>query len=474
MQILTGELKTKVRVYSEATSFAEPSSQNKIKIVLFTFLSSEKTTQSLSERVKYFWIEADKTVMASAKKKHHEYSPIESRFSVYFKALDALRADKVLKFKRNMNKPSLSYEEKRLLLARLEMHGQNWKEAITILKTFKSGSHPFVLGEVNNLLYYCMASSGDMKHSFPFLEKAYSYFREIDYGRGSFNSMINAGIHWDNLGDLDKAEHYFKIAEKHAFKDFERADLFRSYAILYSYQNRKEETIKYIHQSLELAENLPSRPLVPVLMNAYRSFFNIGMYEVCEQFIEKAAKYRSNQLYDEVLTDKLLFHFYMKGEWAKKIPQVVEESSFGRRYLICQSLDKGYIERAKGLWAQLRELAPDSFGDDFQLTSISEEKSVFGACLVRLREVKTISAKSFKEKFNAFKDKLPNSKSETLIFVLKLIAEPCEKEDLIEAVWDVPYDPSFDQRFYKLMERVKKSGAVNIEMIGGGYLYKES
>jgi hypothetical protein len=35
---------------------------------------------------------------------------------------------------------------------------------------------------------------------------------------------------------------------------------------------------------------------------------------------------------------------------------------------------------------------------------------------------------------------------------------PLRKEELIERVWGLAYDPRWDSRFYKLVERAKKAG----------------
>ena len=53
----------------------------------------------------------------------------------------------------------------------------------------------------------------------------------------------------------------------------------------------------------------------------------------------------------------------------------------------------------------------------------------------------------------------PSSSSaliEKLEKVLRGAAMPLRKEELIEKIWNIPYSPAYDSRFYKLLERVRK------------------
>jgi hypothetical protein len=145
------------------------------------------------------------------------------------------------------------------------------------------------------------------------------------------------------------------------------------------------------------------------------------------------------------------------------IPQVILDSEEYRlKWGILHSLQIGEPKIAEGLWRKLRVLAPNIYGAPFDCLNPSEEKTIFFTYLSRHR------LHAIKPDAIAF---TPTGKLAILHQLLLDANAPLSKERLIEAIWNVPYDVSYDLRFYKLVERLKKSGPYQVLAENRAYRY---
>lgn len=411
----------------------------------------------------------DRGGMSAALKKKKQYDPVKQRFSLYFKAVDALRADNLIKCKRYLNQKNFSYNEKRVLLARLEVHKKNWKEGIEILQRFQSESHPFILGEVHNLLSFCYANLGDEFHSLEHLKLSFQEYKKIEYGKGCFTVLYNLGVHFEHLGDFEEANKYYKQAESYAYSQLEKMEIQRSRAFMHAYLDEKEVAKEIALLLVKESSQLNIKDRSTSLAGVYKIFFAIGDRESFYKVLQLTLKNKSGQYYTEALTDKLLAELIENGRAPKKVPMLVRTSDIGKRWLVCESLIKGYRDRAKAIWAELMEKSPERYDKNFTITSIPTRLSPFGKCL---EKVLSLAPKGEDDSFillNQLKSNLPKKKADRLIYILENFQGSCPKEALIEAIWECEYDPSIEPRFYKLVERVKKQVNFKIEKIGGSY-----
>jgi hypothetical protein len=107
-------------------------------------------------------------------------------------------------------------------------------------------------------------------------------------------------------------------------------------------------------------------------------------------------------------------------------------------------------------------MCPGIFGDSFSCAIEAERKSIFYTYFRRLH-AETPSHKLATEGLKGQVLKLHE--------ILMASSLPRRKEDLIEEIWGCLYSPEYDARFYKLVERLKKTSILPIVVQNRAYAY---
>jgi hypothetical protein len=148
-------------------------------------------------------------------------------------------------------------------------------------------------------------------------------------------------------------------------------------------------------------------------------------------------------------------------------PGIEESKEHALKWKILRAVQTGEPVRAIQLWEELRELAPKLYGSNFSGLTPSEERSLFLTYLKRWRKEPSDDEMAMAE----FK---PSGKLGLLHDALWKASTPLSKEQLIEAVWKVPYDITYDLRFYKLIERLKKLAPLTLVIENRAYRYQRA
>lgn len=390
--------------------------------------------------------------MENKKKLKFKVTAFKDQFPIYLKAVDAVRGDKILKFKRLLQSNELSYAEKRILQARLCVHNQEWHEALKILKTFKSDYHPFLVGEIHFLASFCYQMLRDQNHVLEHLENALEAYLTIEHGRGVFSIYYNIAVFYERQSLLEEAIKYYELAFQWSHSKEEELYLYKGMAYIFLQQGEKEKAFSNTIEFMKIAESLPIKEKAPALSCAYDIFFQLGRIEEAKEMNEACLKMRSNPMYVEVILDKILLEFLETKILVRNPPKALMTSIHSHKFNLIEALEIADLARAKREWELLKKDSPFMFGEFLNLKSSSYKKTIFGTCLKIFDSFKNANPSvDFKEM------NLPKRPSDRLVYLLENSAVPLLKEDLIEVIWECEYSPELNSKFYKLVKRVKAS-----------------
>ena len=108
------------------------------------------------------------------------------------------------------------------------------------------------------------------------------------------------------------------------------------------------------------------------------------------------------------------------------------------------------------------KLFPNFYTHDFKSCDNSQENTLFMAALEKLLTRNDV--------MNPVNTLIKGKKGQALIEILSNARMPLRKELLIEKIWNIQYDPNYDTRFYKLVERISQNTSLNI--INQNHAYK--
>jgi len=138
------------------------------------------------------------------------------------------------------------------------------------------------------------------------------------------------------------------------------------------------------------------------------------------------------------------------------------------KWKIIDSLRAGAVQELQSLWKTLRTSLPNAFGELFEIFDPLEKNSAFGRALQACQVSRSPILSSIEITDVAFRQR--EDKIQKLSEILSQSNTPIRREELIEKVWNKPYDPSLDTRFYKLMERFKKLTKRKVLNLNRAYL----
>ena len=145
---------------------------------------------------------------------------------------------------------------------------------------------------------------------------------------------------------------------------------------------------------------------------------------------------------------------------------VFENIEYQMRWKIIESLQDGDLAASRKRWQALSHLFPQRFAAGFQTVNSSDEKTTF---MFAVRSLLTAAANQRPQIQSAdLKGKMGELVSILLESPLYL-----RKEELIERLWETSYDPVFDNRFYKLVGRLRQSTNIQIDVVANTYRLRE-
>lgn len=343
----------------------------------------------------------------------------------------------------------LSSSEKKLLSARILLKKQNTCEVLSLL------SHPvpgdgFLEAERLFLLGTAYFLRADFENALKLNLTAAEKYRRLGDRRGQFLSLYNASVDASKMNLFTMCQFYLESAEAHITQPDEKILALRAWACLESDRGDYAKSVSLIKNAMEEKTNLSLQDRLVFDHVLSYVYFRSNKLEQSRNVLQTLRKKTKNRDRALVELDYQIVNFLLTGAKLPKAPRVTNrclETTAKWRLLLL--LQHGSLSEAKTQWDLLCKLQPMNFAAEFRFVSDSDKQSPFARAVARFFE----------------KNSQPNRITTNLTPKLELTRNilmqqkiPLRKEELIEQIWGVPYDPAYDTRFYKMMERLRKHG----------------
>ena len=380
---------------------------------------------------------------------------------VYCKGLDAYRkCDQrgVLKYLRS---PGLSQIEKDLLKALLLNQKQKWQETRTLLTKHGEPADRFIAAELCFIRASAGFCLGGYEEAAKLNHKAWRYYAAIGDRRGQFISLYNLSADHNRMGLKDLSLHFLEESMNYVEWPSERSLVLRGLACHYSSLNDYKKACDYLKQAFAFETLLGEVDLFTLRNVAADIYARAGQMDTA---LEMLTHIRTSKVNRERARVEFQYRLLECLQGAKKLgppPEAIMATEYLEKWKLLRALQEGEIEEARKLWAELRSQNPRFYGVAFELQDSSEEKSIFGRILTALH--------AHGQQVSNCDKPIYTKTTRRLFEVLLETKVPLRKEFLIEAIWGEKYNPRYDARFYKLVERFKRSGSARVRCVNRAY-----
>lgn len=353
-------------------------------------------------------------------------------------------------FTRLMRSPELGSAELCLLKARKLFSLSHFREAIVLLGGIHSPCE-FLNAEKNLLMATAFSNLGEMENSFLYNSRAQEGYRISEDQRGYFLSTYNLSVDAGNLGLKKISNELLAKAGILAIKFEEKLLIHRARACALSAERNYAQAFQEIliaNFLCQSADHTHTNKLDVLTFKVVASdiFFRAGHLDDAEKILAEVRNEKLLKPKARVFFNIAILKF-LKGNKLSTMPKHVAESNeYSLKWNLISTLESGDISTARIFWRDLVKLFPNNFKDDFEAASKFDEESLFFSAIASIKR-RTQDAPAI--------ELLAGSKMETLHLCLSQSKTPLRKEELIESIWKRAYDPSYDSRFYKLVQRLK-------------------
>ncbi|HUP58532.1 MAG TPA: helix-turn-helix domain-containing protein [Bdellovibrionota bacterium] len=361
----------------------------------------------------------------------------------YQRAVGAYLAGRSRELARLRKARSLSADEKLLIEARVRLARRRFALAREALARVSARAGTFLHGDRCFLEASSWFQEGDFEASACWNLRARESYTAVSDRRGAFLSSHNLGVDFSRMGSRKLAAACFSEAEAAAGDPREHALLLRARACEESRSRRYAEAAAWLDALRKLEGALDDHDREVTAHVAADIYFRAGRAEDALRALEEApptARDLGRRQFE-----RAMIAVSRKGGLLAPAPAPVRKApEYLLKWELVRALQAGEQARGAALWKKLRAMSPGHFGGEFECLDASERDSSFWQVVRRLRKPAPKTAPALAGKLAK------------LARVLGESGFPLRKEELIERVWGIPYDPALDSRLYKLIERAKR------------------
>jgi len=379
----------------------------------------------------------------------------------YLRAVEAYVANDQAVLTSFTNGHEGSQTEKNLIRARQAAKLGDYDRAQAILESM----HPettLLKAERHFVLANVLSHNSLWQRALIEAQQALCHYREAANVRGLFLANYNLSVYYNRLGLDDVSLFHIKESEQHAQGPAQVSLVARALACHHARLLDFPQAISALEEALVLKDHLDEVDHAALISVAADLYFRAGHLEVALRFIETLSRSRVIRDKARVRFDLMILRSMVEGTGkliTAAMPEVVAENEEYRlRWEVIECLQSGDWSQAELRWSRLCALFPLRFAAGLKCLHASDEKLIFMVAIRSLMQVR-------KDSFGVDLAGKPKKLFETL----KNAPVPLRKEELIERVWGLPYDPSLDSRFYKLVERLRKDSKLSIESVNHTY-----
>lgn len=354
----------------------------------------------------------------------------------------------LVELKRALKGRELNQFEKCLLRARLLNLDGEFEKAKELLLKQNTQSY-FLLAQRGNVLSSIYDKSSSYQMAAASNHEAIINYLKLDDREGLYISYLNLSINYSRLSLKPLFEFAWEKAFSYRNNSSQTLYLIRSKS---SYLAKEGK----INEALDLMLEYSVRDLIKEEQNyiVHQNliadlYFRLKRYEKSLEIYSELFKKSKTLTRERIQYEyKITVAIYQKTKLESIPTKFSKDSEYFYLWKCLLFLQDGEPELAQSFWSKLVAMNPDKYVEGFKFKDFGDMNNHFSQFLALLRPDNI-------EGINPFK---VNTKAYRFFDVLKASETPLRKEVLIERIWDVSYDPDFDSRFYKLVERVKKQG----------------
>ena len=350
--------------------------------------------------------------------------------------------------------------EKKLIRARLlNLEGRYDSALETLMKGTTSSK--FLRAQKFNVLSTIYDRTSQYQNAALANHQAIENYLQISDESGLYISYLNLSINYSRLSLKELYEYAWQRAFEYAKSSTQKVPLVRSKASFLSLEGKLNQALdlllEYDNSNYPQSEQnyLVFKNLIADILFRLKRYDE--SFEIYKTLYKKIKSTTRERVYFEYHVTKA----FVEKTKLSKIPEFfLKESEY---YLLWKTLlhfQDGEPSYASQTWHKLQKLNPDKYLEHFEFKEIGDMNCHFKQFLSQMGFANT-------DKFsNPFKN---NTNAYRLYDALVKAGVGLRKEVLIEKVWNIEYDPDFDSRFYKLIQRVKESTDVNIILKNSTY-----
>ena len=344
--------------------------------------------------------------------------------------------------------PELSVLEKKLLNARLFLRQGKFSEMLSLLNDIKSISSLFFEAEINILKSQAHSFLLDFQKATLFNLKAYELYKLVNDQFGIFISLYNLSVDYSRLNLDTISLHYLDLARNAARGPMQTGLILRADACRYSKENNVAKALLALQQLESILHELNQFDRMNSQTVMASIYVEIGRYDDALKHLENIENRAFFETKSKLQLDYILLKFLVKDSLIPG-PEILaaENLSLHLRWKLLYLLSSGQVQMAQLVWKELGEVDPVFKDCEFCKVSGND---IFTKTLAKIYSPKMVVQQTLKGKLH------------DLLSILQGSPLPLSKEELIEKIWKVKYQPDFDDRLYKLIARLRKEFDVNI------------
>lgn len=288
--------------------------------------------------------------------------------------------------------------------------------------------------------------------------------------RGLFISNYNLSVYYSRLGEESRAIKCLREAEAWMRTPTQRSLVYRARACEFSARSEFVLAVKEIERALALKAEIDPVDSAALIGVAADIYFRAGEASKAIECLEEIAQSKVIRDKAKVRFDLLVLRGLLRKD-KKLVPNVCPEGlsaneEYSLRWEILSALQSGESARASAAWSKLVKAFPLRFRPGFAGVTEADESMLF------LQAVRFLQRPPVLVKPRVVRHQ-NTGKAGKLLELLQLAKTPLRKEEIIERLWEQAYEPTLDNRFYKLMSRLRKESGVRVEVVLNSYRLAE-
>jgi tetratricopeptide (TPR) repeat protein len=358
-------------------------------------------------------------------------------------------------FSKVRKSPKLNNVEKKLMMARYLNRRSKHHMVLDMLSKINDTDDQFLKAEKYFLQAQTYSFLGHFEQSAKCNLHALEIYQQLMDRRGLFLVNYNLSVDYSRLGLRNLTEYYLNKAVNLKSLPSEVALIMRAMACYYMEQRNYELANIYIEKALNDVSTYGKLDQLNTYLVASDFWVSNREFNKAYDMLNQLHNSKNFALKARYQLERAMLKSIISNDKLELPPTNLEEGQYLQKWKLLISIQSGHTEMAKILWNEVRKLDP-RLGEEFLGIDEGETAPLFTTYLRKLIKEKQ------PQKETCVSTKLKEGLAKELYSILVTSPVPIRKEELIEKLWKTSYFPELDNRFYKLVQRLKEQTNLNI------------